>query len=339
MTTNKRTAEQLEAKWIAEVHEETVVKGRRPITVKKAIQSYLDSKRGTAGHESAEVKFRPFKQFHDKQLHEVPGASVTKAMQKCVDEGFAINTVNVSIIYWNALQNYATKVGFTPGVKIKRLKGGSNRIRFLTAEEEKTLIAALNPYGKDMNGKDIYREKRKAQDNYDFSIFLLHTGAREQEIATMELTQIDQSNNTITIRRSKGGTDTTMRMTRDMVEILGRRLAAAELPLTEKQTLHGRTGNGFIFPERALAKHNNGFINKACKRVGLKDVTCHTLRHTYACKMLRNGLSITEVQHLLGHKNLTSTMCYLHVVPSAAAGRAADVLDAEAEVAHEPMED
>lgn len=152
-----------------------------------------------------------------------------------MDEGYSINTVNVSIIYWNALQNYCNKASFTAGKKIPRLKGGSGRIRFPTDEEQTVLL------------KELYTDSG----NYDFTVLLLNTGAREQEVAQLQLSQIDHVNGTITIHRSKGGTDTTMKMSKAVVEVIARRMVAAEQPLLDGQSMHGRTGNGALFPERS----------------------------------------------------------------------------------------
>ena len=189
-------------------------------------------------------------------------------------------------------------------------------------EEVRKLLAALDPN----NGH--YRYKRMARDNLDFTIMLLETGAREREVAELQLSQINQDAGTITIHRSKGGTDTTFRLSKAMLEVIARRQVAAETPCPGIHEFQSCVGNGYLFPARANGRYNNEFITKAAKLAGLKDVTCHTLRHTFACRMLQAGVSLTEVQHFLGHKNLTSAMCYLHVVPTAAADRAAEVLNA-----------
>ena len=45
-----------------------------------------------------------------------------------------------------------------------------------------------------------------------------------------------------------------------------------------------------------------------------KRVGCHTFRHSFATEALRGGCDIRTLQHVLGHKDVRTTMIYLHVV-------------------------
>jgi site-specific recombinase XerD len=77
--------------------------------------------------------------------------------------------------------------------------------------------------------------------------------------------------------------------------------------------------DNYLFPGRTADKPLSGSpIQKACKLAAAKaaitkNVTPHTLRHTYATGMLEAGVDLLTISRLLGHSSFVTTTIYLHV--------------------------
>ncbi|MDF2377453.1 MAG: integron integrase [Verrucomicrobiales bacterium] len=70
--------------------------------------------------------------------------------------------------------------------------------------------------------------------------------------------------------------------------------------------------------------HENGIqkaIKPAAQKAGImKKINCHTLRHTFATHLLKQGADIRTVQELMGHADVRTTMIYTHVIGRAGLG-------------------
>jgi integrase/recombinase XerD len=91
-----------------------------------------------------------------------------------------------------------------------------------------------------------------------------------------------------------------------------------------KEELLGLVKNSNLEQEDWLFLGNNSshystssiqhIIKKAAKQANIKkNVHPHTLRHSFATHLIQNGYAVTEVQPLLGHASLNTTIIYLHM--------------------------
>lgn len=189
-------------------------------------------------------------------------------------------------------------------------------------------------------------------------------GLRLMELVRLRVQDIDFDGGMIFVRSGKGDKDRTtilpesvkdnLRKHLERVKKLHERDLAAghgevHLPgaLASKYPNAGRKwGWQYVFPSGRLSvdprsgtvrrhhmsdKSIQNAIRTAVSKAGIvKHATVHTLRHSFATHLLMNGVNIREVQDLLGHKHVETTMIYTHVMRDMTKGPKSplDLLDA-----------
>lgn len=142
---------------------------------------------------------------------------------------------------------------------------------------------------------------------------LYASGLRVSEAVNLKLGDLDLKQRIVLVF-GKGAKERIVPVGRKAITALQRYLATARPQLAKKSA----ATNEHVFLNRyggALTDRSvRRLIDKYVQRLALaKEVSPHTLRHSFATHLLNNGADLRSVQELLGHVNLSTTQLYTHV--------------------------
>ena len=218
--------------------------------------------------------------------------------------GYQRSTINKHIYLVNRMLNLARHWGHIQShnlyqQNIQRLKIGDYTQRFLSEAEIERLVTAC----------------RASQHPFLhlFVQLLLLTGARKGEARLARWKDIDLHKRVWVVPRSKNGRSRRIILSTAAVEVLNlTRVRSEELliPTTQDRSI-------FTNP-RTLKAYQSFYAAWFVARdlAELEDLRIHDLRHTYASTLINKGVSLYEVQTLLGHSSLQMTQRYAHLEPN-----------------------
>ena len=193
--------------------------------------------------------------------------------------------VLLKTIFNHALVLGAVPQGHTPFLGVPMFEDKIRRERYLTAEEARRLLVAL---------------ERSQQTSAKVIQLLLYTGARRCEILKARWEHVHYESRLLTVPLSKSGRT--------------RHIPLSDAAILVLRSIQGKSD--WVFPRRdgegplgSVFK----YWSRLRKQLGLEDVRLHDLRHSFASFMVNSGCSLYEVQQCLGHYDPKVTMRYAHL--------------------------
>lgn len=192
-----------------------------------------------------------------------------------------------AVITWAIKKRIAPKGYVHPCRSIERRTENNERTRFLTDDERQRLLQAC---------------KASAWPRlYVLVLMALTTGARKGELVGLRWRDVDFERAEARVAVTKNGDPRVLPLVPAVVEELRRfEGASSALVFASRQT-----------PDKAYAFEPR--FHQALAEARIRGVTFHTLRHSCASMLAKNGATLLEIGDLLGHRQLQMTKRYSHL--------------------------
>jgi integrase len=197
----------------------------------------------------------------------------------------------------------------------------TGRVRFLSAEEEASLRAALvaredrlraermrfNTWRIERHREPLPERSGEHIDHLRPMVLLaLNTGMRRGELFSLIWSAVDLEAGIVTVRAESAKSGQTRRIPLN---------TEAVTVLTTWRKRQADAADGFVFPGDDGKRLTNvtkswGGVVKAAKLVNFN---FHDLRHTFASRLVQAGTDLNTVRELLGHSEIKTTLIYAHL--------------------------
>jgi site-specific recombinase XerD len=227
-------------------------------------------------------------QYELKQNRQNSGASINRKM-------FTLRSYS-NFLKLNQLEGAESlPFGYVPKVRC----GYVNRPCFLTLEQLKQLFDSIE------------RTSCIAIRNYAIYALMYGLGLRVGEIHRLTLSDLDLDHRRLTVQ-GKGGKQRTLHLSAELSDILCEWLAVRDTFYRSSEIdalFISKKGNPIAI--RTMEDNFKKIVEKAALKTKF-NVTCHTLRHSFATHLNEKEVDILVLQSLLGHSNPRSTQIYIH---------------------------
>lgn len=238
-----------------------------------------------------------FSNFIKKDLLLVDKSDIEKYIRSLNKSSKTISHVISSL---KSFYNYYMRMGnikSNPTDEIDRPKIEKKIPEFLTLEEVSSLLNF------EVNNEFEARNKAILE-------LLYSSGLRISELTNLELSNIDLDECLVRVM-GKGSKERIVPLGDYAIDALKEYIYFYRPMLNKNNSSYVFLNNrGGILSRQFIFK----VIKEECIKKGIrKNVSPHTLRHTFATHLLKNGADLRIIQELLGHENLSTTQIYTHL--------------------------
>jgi len=286
------------------------------ITLSQALDRYLSSvtpRKRPATQASENLSARTLKEaMGNLSLLQVTPEKVASYRDERL-ESVSPNTVRIELALLSNLFNIAEREWSYNGLDnpvrhISKPKIPEGRCPILSEEQITRLLEEC--------------KKRSSRLLYPFVLLALHTGGRSKELRKLHWSQVFLEEGYISLvgSENKIHRSRSVPLTPAAKEVL--RGLQANKPGRKVVDIHGNP-IGLVFPAKGHPDNPRDMhmtFNRAVRRTGLGNLPgigkfrIHDLRHLCGTFMLMNGVDLETVREILGHRDLSTTQRYLHVV-------------------------